>query len=730
MLAGSISAGVWLGFWGGLLGYQGMLLWSLAAAIPLLLHLWSRRQRRETSWAAMQFLRAALQKHARRLRVEQLMLLALRMAPLALLGLALADPEAPWLGSGLPGRQRRQHHVMVIDASFSMLAEDGSGVARFERARQSAREWMASTRPGDGLSLVVMDDSPRVLNERPVLDKQEMLAELERLNCGQGGAAMPATASLVVTHVRQLVEAEPQWDHEVVWLSDFAANSWSEAAGAAAESIDALGQLARIRLEDVSAERGLAPANLAVASLQVREPLPVASAPVTLEATVLCFGRSARVEGEAVFFLDGEEVGRRRVSVARGGSQQVALPFLIPEPGEHWLKVELESAEDALPLDNARSHIVRVRERLRALCIEGRTGEARETALALSPSPASPIEVEVASETALAERELASYDCIVLLNLGRITSNDARQLVRFVQSGGGLLAFVGDLVQAESWNGTLFDVPAERRVLPARLLQAKTDRQGLDPLGYRHPIVAIFEGRERAGFRSTPVTRYFPLQPDERATPIFSTSKGDIIAFDGRLGNGRCLLFGISASSQAKLDLGRTPGAPGEARWTGREPWSQLSQWPSFLPLMQRAFVHAARQDDDARNTEVGRPITGYATGRSLLTLVEPSGQRRQLPVVQDRWSFADTAQAGVYRVEAIVGQEPRQLRAVNVATTESDLTPVEKETLPDVMHWDAAPVTAEAAQPSNAFRWLLAIVLALLLTESWYANRLARGGV
>ena len=73
-------------------GSSIMLWWAAAAALPLLIHLWTKRQFRETRWAAMTFLLAAMQKHSRRIRLEQWLLLAIRVAIPLLLALALANP--------------------------------------------------------------------------------------------------------------------------------------------------------------------------------------------------------------------------------------------------------------------------------------------------------------------------------------------------------------------------------------------------------------------------------------------------------------------------------------------------------------------------------------------------------------------------------------------------------------------------------------------------------------
>ncbi len=69
-----------------------MLLWGFAALIPILIHFLSRRRYDEVPWAAMEFLLAAIRKHARRWRLEQLLLLVLRASILVLLAVALADP--------------------------------------------------------------------------------------------------------------------------------------------------------------------------------------------------------------------------------------------------------------------------------------------------------------------------------------------------------------------------------------------------------------------------------------------------------------------------------------------------------------------------------------------------------------------------------------------------------------------------------------------------------------
>src|SRR5262245_34859059 len=118
-----------------------------AVSVPIVIHLLNRKRFRVVSWAAMRFLLAAQKKNSRRLRLEQLILLAVRAALVLLLILAMASvtdwaerlwarhlPEGSFLSS--PGG-RRTHRILVLDGSLSMGVKAGDATC-FEKARKLA----------------------------------------------------------------------------------------------------------------------------------------------------------------------------------------------------------------------------------------------------------------------------------------------------------------------------------------------------------------------------------------------------------------------------------------------------------------------------------------------------------------------------------------------------------------------------------------------------------------
>ena len=198
----------------------------------------------------------------------------------------------------------------------------------------------------------------------------------------------------------------------------------------------------------------------------------------------------------------GEESPRPKPNFRRTERGTAEFSYRFDVPGDH--AVEARAAGDALDVDNHRYLALTVRQAIRALCIDGRPsggsfrGAADYLAVALAPqsetSDRAPLQAEVAAESALLERNLASYDCLFLCNVAQFTASEARALDAYLQGGGCVVFFLGDQVLADRYNREL-GVAGEGRaggphILPARLGNVIDRPQfRLDPLGYRHPIL-------------------------------------------------------------------------------------------------------------------------------------------------------------------------------------------------------------------------------------------------
>jgi hypothetical protein len=733
--------------------------WLAAAAAPILIHLWSRRQYREMSWAAMEYLLAAIQRHTRRLLFEQWLLLAIRTLIIICLVLAAAQPflESTNLVFTPGGKT---HRVLVLDGSFSM-AYKPTEQSRFDRAKELARQIVEESRQGDGFSLVVMAAPPKVLVAAPSVERSEILREIAELPPPCATTDLPAT----VAAVKQVVETAEKENsrlaqHEVYFITDLQRVGWNPGLKGQAlaefrrESV-ALGEKAALVVIDVGQP---AAENLAVTGLRPLEAVTVAGGEAHLEAVVHNFGRQRKTRQAAELWIDGRRMEQKFIDVPTGGEVAAAFVSRFETPGDH--AVEVRAPGDALEVDNVRCLSLPVRQAIRVLCIDGRPsgepfqGSADYVAAALSPEGqtgtaaggGSPVQVETAAESALRERDLARYDCVFLCNVAQFTASEDKLLAAYLASGGNVVFFLGDRVLADRYNhelgvettvaskgekgragerGEAMGNEEETRLLPAQIGPLVKQRQyRLDPLGYQHPILKAFRGRGEAALITTPVFQYYKLEipKDSAARKVLSLENGDPLMVEEAVGRGRVVVVGTSA----------------EVAWSG------LPLWPSFVPLVQETLSYLIAGGAKQRNLTVGEPIveTGPAAAADAPVTVQTSDGRSvnlalKLHGETAGVEFVDTGRNGFYAVQVGSPLNRRGTFAMNVDSKESDLAQLSPEELRDevwpgvrFLHqttWQnaAQPIAAAAlAQPTGFQVQLLYFVLGMMLLETLLAWR------
>jgi hypothetical protein len=378
---------------------------------------------------------------------------------------------------------------------------------------------------------------------------------------------------------------------------------------------------------------------------------------------------------------------------------------------------------------------VPVKERLRVLCVAGREGAAKYIASALNPDPAanSAIEPVIVTEGDLEELELTNFDCIFLCNVAQLTSGEAARLSRYAAAGGGIVVFLGDRVIADQYN----QIAAGSALLPARLGPiTATKTFGIDPLDYRHPIVAPFRGRERAGLLTTPINRYIKLEPPQGGTNVEVAAAlpgGDPLIVAAPLGRGRTVVVA-------------TDGSLTSVDPESGEPWTTWPTWPSFLPIVRELLAYASGGRQDQLQQPVGATLSATLSAPSAsadsanFQIARPDGRVDRLSVRSTpegwQWSYDKTDTSGIYALRGAPTDVAQQF-AINVDTSEGDLTKADAAALPpellvrDTWQTAARGLAQSAAGLSPRSAWnlpLLWTALALLFVESFLAWQFGRG--
>ena len=479
--------------------------------------------------------------------------------------------------------------------------------------------------------------------------------------------------------------------------------------------------------------------NLAVTGLTMENGVAATGQVVSFRSAVRNFGESTLRAQVVELLVDGRLVDTKRVDLPPGTDVPVAWTHTFREAGEFRVEVHLQ--DDSLPVDNRRWLAVPVREELTVLLVDGTpAGRARESATyyvsrALDPSTLEESAGAFVRPQIIAEAELASvnparYDVIVLCNVGLLTEPEATMLESFVRSGGGLVILPGDQVSADSYNERLYR--NGKGVLPARLgtmrvMENRDDVVTFDARGFEHPLVRAFRGNPGAGLESTMTQQYVLLEPALNSTVGLWFSDGSPALVESSFGTGQVILAATSADDR----------------------WGTWAIWaPSFVPIMNELVVHSVSGRWKNRQLTVGEPIMMTWSSRVFdMTVSVRSPGGPEVPVnLRDNDSllaaaFDQTDQAGVYELALGSPLNRKELYAVNVDTTESDLSPAEWQRLQselfpdaDVQVWNVEAPGIQTARSelrsglSLLTRSLAWTVFVLLMIEPLLAWRFAPG--
>lgn len=719
------------------------LLWGLAlGAIPILIHLLHRRTYRETDWAAMRFLLEASRKNSRRMRLEQLILLAVRTLVLLFAVLAFAQPLVQAITAHSRARTPMQR-VIVIDASFSMGAKTDNET-RFDRAKKAASQIVSDSLAGDAFNLlrIASHSGPAVVHE-PAFEPSAVLTEIDRLPLSdEPGDLRPTLAEAA----QVLADPHAPAVKEVIFISDFQRLTWAaDSAGPTAvhDALQKLAERARIVLVDVGDGHA---DNSAVTSLATADPVTFPDRPTRLRAGIRNFG-SANLAGVRVeLYVDGYLALPKTVDLPAREEAVIEFPYEFHNAGEHVAEVRLPA--DRLLADNQRWLSVPVAPRTNVLVVNGREGgrppENASYYVQMVLAPATSRESwsgvtrpKVVSEADLASEDLSQYDCVFLCNVALFTPTEAALLRSYAEAGGGVVFALGDRVKPENYNSLLYR--DGQGVLPAALGSTQGDARDPSPsqkgftfatADLNHPIVEPFRGNPNAGLDRTVTLEYYQvkLPAGSPSRVVLRFDSGDPAIVERPVGLGRSLLVTTSADVT----------------------WSTWPVHPTFPPIVHEMIHFAISGRSQERQRLVGEPLSRMLAPRELASPVvvkRPDGAERTLqPVQTERTAqvvFPDTTLRGVYEMTVNTAAAPkppspaartqpgrRELFAVNVDTRESDLESLDEKTLHSTtfagipyLHrseWTAGPrdLADATAERSGLSIWLLAAVLGLLLIE------------
>ncbi|MBI2900280.1 MAG: BatA domain-containing protein [Planctomycetes bacterium] len=690
--------------------HPAFLIGAAAVSVPIIIHLVFKMKARVVPFPSIRFLRQIERQVARRQKLQQWLILALRCLTLLLLALALAGPVYKPSGGAYGASSTAV--VIVLDDSYSMALSDPEGPV-FAKARAAALAVLRTLKPGDA-ACVLTSSRPPVMSR----DVGSLEEEVRKLEPSAGAGTLRPLAGAAM----KLLRETPAAQRELYIVSDF-----QERAADVADINWFARDFSAVLIPVRSTRRD----NLSVEGLEPVSPFATTSVPWRVRATVA--NRGPDVAGKNLTFrVDDRPVGSQMVQVPPGGTSVVSADLRLEQAG--WKTVSAELEDDALRPDNRRLLAVEVRAKLSVLVCRpeaaGPLSRSFYVEKALNPggSAATGVEIVTCEPSGLAERELDDFAAIFLVEALPLDESVHAAIRSYVAAGGGLVIVPGVSLDPEEFQRAFGPEGDERGPLsPGKFAGVEGDErrpetyQAIREFDPHHPVfVRLRRGSTPIDLGTAAFYRWCRFEPYESARAIAKFRSGDPAILEKPYGAGRVLLV----ASALHPDVTNLPLKVG------------------FLPLLHGIVGHLT----------AGPRSEGVLVGEEVRLRLPKSGApaaaklyRSPTDVTEARaavrggtaeFDFGPAAAPGTLTFEWLAPETlESRVVAVNVDPAEGVLRYVDPaKSFPPEMHTlrsldDLPSVLTRIRHGRSLAIFFLIAALVAALAEALLANRFAFGG-
>ncbi len=677
-----------------------------ALSLPFLFHLVRRTPRGRQDFSSLMFLAPTPPRLTRRSRLDQLLLLAMRLFALALLAIAFARPflreAAALTPEGLVGRRV----AILVDTSASMKRGN-----LWQQALRHVEHELDQLNPQDDLALFSFDDSLTTVvdfereHDAPTAGKPQVARQrMTFLKPAWRGTDLGSALTAVAGELDAATDAkQSSLEPQIIVVSDFQRGSRIEALQAfewpkrvpvvLREVAPARKTNAFAHVLPAEEESEFDPANVRVRVVNAAD-----STSEQFYVSWTMTSNESRLPNETAVFVPA---GQSRVVRLPRAAENASADRIVLRGDDH----DFDNTFYIVPLHRQEVAVVYAGPD----AADDRRGMLHFLRLAVANDPLRQVAVQNLNAGGPLPSATPTPQLVIVAQ--PVSGEQHASLRSYVEGGGTLLLVPADDEAARSLPSFFEDV-----ALAAGEPAGESQYLLLGEIDFSHPLFAPFASPRYSDFTRIHFWKHRPIVLKESANSavIARFDNGDPAVLERRLGKGRMIAL--------------TSG------WQPDE--SQLALSSKFVPLIGALLDLACGTVAMPASVPVGAPVpVSAAEANSSTTVHAPDGRDIALPA--GTTTFGETAQPGIYRVTES-GTDWQF--AVNLSAAESDTAPLDVEQLEQRGVRLGTSLTraervdrvrqqrdTELESRQKVWHWLIAAALCVLAVETWWAGRAER---
>lgn len=400
-------------------------LWALLLlAIPVIIHLFYFKRFKKVYFTNVKFLKEVKEETSNRNRIRNLLVLLSRLAALACLIFAFAQP---YLSNKKVDHNRDNYISMFIDNSFSMKSRSES-VSLLDNAKSMARQIVNSYSEADQFQLVTHELNGQ---QQRWISKEDILVAIEEIE------ATPEvhTLSEVVSRQEQMFE-DLNANNNIYLLSDFQKNITDLDV-----NIDSTLDIKMMPLQSIKEN------NISIDSAWFLSPVPLKNQANRLVVNLTNYGDDAKDDVRLFVNQNGQSKPVGSIDIAANSKIQDTIDLVFLEGG--WQNIEIKVEDFPIQFDDSYLVSFQLNDDVKILSLN-QSGQNRYVNSLVQGLANFNLVNQTLSN--IRYNEFPEFDLIILNDLIDISSGLSSELENYILNGGKVLLFPSKVATLEKIN--------------------------------------------------------------------------------------------------------------------------------------------------------------------------------------------------------------------------------------------------------------------------------------
>ena len=535
-----------------------------AVSIPILIHLLNLRKIKKVEFSTLMFLKEIQKSKMRRIKLKQIILLALRVMAIVFLVLCFANP----VYEGYAGNNDNfsgYTTLIFIDDSFSMAARDSKG-QYLAQAKDAVKKILESHKESDDIYLIPASKTDFKGNKVLFDSFTELYDSLEKISISY----KPADINEIISFSDKILKNSAKPNKEIFIISDFSQINFNPDNGltpAISETKDnsVNAYLIKIGNREIN--------NLSIDSFVVTSKIIEKNKDVKIKVFINNHSRYNVYNKTVNLIIDNELKGERVIDVSSFDKKEIEFSFKSDHSGNVNGIVEITQSEfqdEEIIQDNKYYFSLYIPESFNIGVIYEKPEDFYFIDLALRTAGSilsDSIKMKsnlfnVTSERTVTESILKN-SVLFISGKNSFTDYESQILRDFVSDGGGLFIFPGNSIDINNYNSTILNKLNFVKIENMNSNKEENNKLKFDKVDFENPVLSeIFLNRNlnstsgNFNIDSPEINSFFSLLPNEKARQIITLTNNRPFLVESKLSKGKVIISSVSArDDQSDLPL-------------------------------------------------------------------------------------------------------------------------------------------------------------------------------